>query len=272
MSTARNQLPARLVRLMNDAPSVDVERRTIEAVVATRLLARDGGILLPAGIDTRAFAANPNVLAMHGYLEGSFPVAGRCIALSKNERGIVATTQFAQTRLGEEIGYLYGVNPAKEVYCRGWSFGWRSLETDWITVDDAQKLLGSDFDAATVPPEAERYGVWVCKRGEMNEYSAVPVGADRAALSRAHKDGVRAAGEMLAGLDLAEAHRLIAELRAFKTLSEAKLERLEQDIQALRRDGAAAAARGDSAEIANSLRQIAAGLKKHAATAAEGTK
>lgn len=254
-------LPARLLRLMNDAPSVDVEKRTIEAVVATRLLARDGGILLPGGIDVRAFSANPVVQAMHGFMEGKFPVVGRTIALTKTDREFIATTQFAETKLGEEIAYLYGVNPKREVYCRGWSFGWTSYETEWISLDEARVLLGADYDDSTVPAQCERNGVWVCKRGEMLEYSAVSVGADRAALSRAFNDGIRAAGEMITLNDLKEAQAAISDLRRKTDAMEGELKRLESEMSALRRDGAAAAARGDTAALLESLRTISVQVK-----------
>lgn len=257
----KRELPNRLIRLMNESPSVNVENRTIDADVATRLLARDGGILLPDGIDTRAFAQNPNVLVMHGFLEGVFPIAGRCTALVQSARGIMATTQFAETRLGEEIGYLYGVNPKKEVYCRGWSFGWRSYETDWISIDEAKALLGSDFDPTTVDPSIERNGVWVCKRGEMHEYSPVPVGADRAGLSRAYKDGVDTAAAFIADFDLKEARQQIRDMRDNATVTEGKVAKLEREWNALRRDEAAAAARGDTAAFVEALRELTNRLK-----------
>jgi hypothetical protein len=258
------QIPERLVRVMGGTPNIDLEQRTIEATVATRLLARDGGILEPAGIVTKAFLANPVVQALHGMGGGrNSPVVGRCLALTVDTRGVNARTQFADTELGREYAYLFGVNPKREVFMRAWSFGWNTLSMRWLTLAEARTLLGSDWDEETVPAFCRRYDeVWVADRSEMLEYSAVPVGADREALSRAFGGGVRLAGELIAGMDLTEAQSAIAELRAWKKDVEPKLEQFERDLMAMRRDGAAAAARGDTAELVNGLRDLANTLKQ----------
>lgn len=254
------QPPARLERAAS-AETIDLEARTIEATVATRLLARDGGIVQPRGIVTRAFEANPNVLAMHagGIMTGRFPVVGRCVALQATDRGLMARTQFADTEMGREIGYLYGINPKKEVFCRGWSFGWNTLQMRVVTLDEARTLLGSDWDEELVPAMCRRFNeVWIAEKSEMLEYSAVPVGADRAALSRAFSDGVRAAGEMVAHLDLKQAHEELGDLKREHGDLSARVERMEKQIQALCRDGSAAAARGDSAGLLKAIEQLRA--------------
>lgn len=250
------QPPARLERAAS-AETIDLEARTIEATVATRLLARDGGIVQPRGIVTRAFEANPNVLAMHGGISGKFPVVGRCVALQVNDRGVLARTQFADTEIGREIGYLYGINPKKEVFCRGWSFGWNTLQMRVVTLDEARTLLDSDWDEELVPAMCRRFNeVWIAERSEMLEYSPVPVGADRAALSRAFSDGVRAAGELVAHLDLKQASEELTDLKREHGDLSARVERMEKQIQALCRDGAAAAARGDSAGLLKAIEQL----------------
>ena len=262
------EIPARLVRVMGGTPNIDLEQRTIEATVATRLLARDGGILEPQGCITKAFAANPVVQAMHGFAPGGtgkFPVVGRCVAMKTDARGMVCQTQFAETDLGREAAYLYGVNPKREVFMRAWSFGWNNLSMRWLTLAEARTLLGADWDEETVPAFCRRYDeVWIAERSEMLEYSAVPVGADREALSRAFGGGVRLAGELIAGMDLRDAQAAITELRRDVDLlkcDQKRIGKIEQDIMALRGDGSAAAARGDTAGLLAELEAMKRSLQ-----------
>lgn len=252
--------PERLVRAMAADVDVDVEQRILRrAMFMTRSLANDGGIVVPAGLSVRHFQENPVVLAMHGRTE-QFPVVGRSLALRTVPLGMESETQFADTELGREIAYLYGVNERKEVYARAWSFGWDSTQVETWTLDRAKDWLGQDWDEELVPPAAKRWDeVWVATKSVLNEYSAVAVGADRKALSRAHTEqGIRLAGELVAEIDLGEASRKLAELERTQGLAEERILRLERDIQALRSDGASAAARRDSEAIAAELRELCA--------------
>jgi hypothetical protein len=253
----RGKLPERLVRVMNQKPGVDLKRRTITATVATRKLARDGGILLPEGLVVRSYETNPVVLAMHGMgCDRNSAVIGACTGMTISARDLVAETQFADTELGREYFYLYGGNEAGEVYMRAWSFGWDPLETRWISLEEARTLLGSDWDEELVPNWVRRDGsVWVCDKGEMLEYSAVSIGADRDALSRAMKQGNRAAAIVATEMDLMKAQRTIDELRVYEALRE-KVERLEKELLAIRSKGEAAAADGDTACLIEALGEI----------------
>lgn len=260
MKRTDGQLPERLVRVAQANPEIDIEARTVRAVIMTNSLARDGGILLPDGIVTRFYEANPIVQAQHGLAASIHsPVIGRSLGLKATASGMESVTQFADTDLGREYGYLYGINPKREVYMRAWSFGWRTLDLEWISAGQAKEMLGAgwDQDAFDASP-FER--VWLAKRAEMHEYSAVAVGSDRLALSRAHAAGLRAAGDMLATIDLNEARDLIAALRMdvtnLKDEHARRMEKVEQDILALRRDGAAAAARGDTAGVLEGLQDL----------------
>lgn len=257
------EVPERVVRMSAGDPTIDVAKRTIECTPMTRCLASDGGIIIPDGIVTRVFEANPVVLAMHAMSAGMSakpPVVGRCLAFSTNKRGMVATTQFADTELGREYAYLYGVNEKKEVYMRAWSFGWTTTQMDFVSVDEARALLGTDWDEETVPPVVRKYGeVWIARKSVMNEYSPVPIGSDKKALSRAAGEGIRTAWELIAGIDLKEAQAAIDELR---NETNQKFEKLERDMLALRRDGAAAAARGDTAAFTNAIRIMAGSFKE----------
>ena len=250
--------PVRLVRAMSDKVEVDVKNRILKrAVFVTRFIASDGGIVIPGGINVKPYTENPVVLSMHGHGE-TFPVVGRSLGLKVNDVGMESQTQFADTAVGRELAYLYGVNDAGEVYARGWSFGWDNVAVETWTLDRALATV-PEQDPDTIPAWVRRMNeVWVAIRSVMNEYSAVPLGADRKALSRAWAGNVALAGRMIASLDLEDAQNELAALRARMESQGATIERLEKDIQALRRDGAAAAARGDSAEVLDRVRRLSA--------------
>lgn len=259
-------IPSELVRAMAGDPEIDLAKRTVRSVITTKLLARDGGIVLPEGINVRFYEQNPIVAIRHCMPGHDTPrplVVGRSLGLARNDVGMASITQFADSELGREWGYLYGLNEAREVYMRAYSFGWAAQETTWWTLSEARNHLGALWDEEAVTATVRQQGeVWVCKRSEMHEYSVVEVGADRAALSRALRvDGIRVAGEILMHMDLNEAMRMASEAKTFQGEMSAKLARLEQDIQALRRDGAAAAARGDSAEVLSEIRSLLAQVK-----------
>lgn len=257
----KNEIPVRLVRAMQAEIEVDVEKRILKrAQFVTRKIASDGGIVIPDGINLKFFEQNPVVMYMHGRAasSGKFPVVGRSLSVVANELGMMSETQFADTELGREIAYLYGVNPGKEVYARGFSFGWETTEREVWTLETAKAWLGKDYDEGTTPDFVKRYNeVWVSKRSIMNEYSVVPLGADRDAISRAFIDANnRTAGLMLADMDLDLASRKLAEIEEMHGADRVRLGKLEQDIQALRRDGASAAARGDSEAVLRQAREM----------------
>jgi hypothetical protein len=185
-------------------------------------------------------------------------VIGRSLGLATTKLGMDSVTQFADTELGREYGYLYGLNPAGEIFMRAWSFGWRTLEMDQWDVSRARSYLQGfgAWDEDLVTSAMRNMGVWVAVRSEMTEYSAVAVGADRQALSRAMGSGIRAAAEHVAHIDLLAARSMIAELKTISEETQEKVRKLESDVLALRGDGAAAAARGDTAGIVAELNDL----------------
>ena len=258
--------PERLIRTTIGQPTtIDIKKRTIENVVTTKLLARDGGIVIPEGIITRFFVENPVVCALHcRAVESRSPVVGRSLGLVKYALGMSSTTQFADTELGREYAYLYGINEAAEVYMRAFSFGWSTLDVQYWTLDQAKQYLASDWDEEILSVWDKRMNeVWVATRSEMHEYSVVPVGADRESLSRAFGENIRVAGELITSLDLQEATTEITTLRNKQQLTERKLSDLEKKIQALSRDGSAAAERGDSAAFLEEVRSLSRHIKEN---------
>ncbi len=259
----RPTIPTRLIRMMPQPAVRDAASRTISGVISTRKIASDGGILDPEGIDLSAYRANSVVLASHisdPFPNGRAPVIGRSVALTRDSAGVWSQTQFADTELGREWAYLYGLNDEGEVYMRAWSIGWDDRRVEWLTHAQARAWLGDDYDDDI----ANRFeAIWLAAESEMTEYSPVAIGADRDALSRAAgKKNIRTAAGILADLDLNQAAHDLATLRASQTEINSRIERLEKSIQALRRDGPAAATRGDSADIANQIHNLASEIRK----------
>ena len=262
-------MPTTFRRILNTAaraPDVDVEQRILRGItVATRALAADGYILEPSGIEFEGYLRDPQVRAMHiagDRGEGRSPVIGRALAFAVGDRELLSEAQFADTELGREYAYLYGVNPAREVYMRAWSVNVNLLESRPVGRDEALRLAGDLWDEEVARKmAAEGRSVVYAPRSRMVEYSAVVTGADRHALTRAWTGGVSTAGHILAELDLAEALDQIADLKQSQRNLTSQLEGIENDLQALRRDGAAAAARGDTAEILDLLNGLARSLK-----------
>ena len=242
-------------------PTIDLEKRTILSEFVTRSLARDGGILDPAGAVLKYYLENPVVLARHGLdREQQAPVIGRTLAMEQTPKGITATVQFAETDLALDYARLHGVNEKKEVYMRGWSVSWDSAEYEAWSLEDAQAWLGADWDEDAVPQWLRNSGiVWYAGRWELTEFSSVEVGCDRNALSRAHKAGVRLAGEIITRQDLTEARGLLAGLAEFASCIALKseLRALSRRMRALAGDGAAAGSRGDTAELLDDIRRLA---------------
>jgi hypothetical protein len=254
-----------LIRSMPRDPDVDLENRILrQCVIATIGLATDGNILLPQNVRTENYMANPEVFANHGLWEpGAFaqgqihgaPVIGRCLSLAVSQSEIVTETQFAATPLGREYAYLYGCNEKKETYMRGWSIRVEVLESRKVSERQAQALAAEYWDPAIAEGlKQRRVELGVILRANMREYSAVGLGADRNALSRAAADGVAVAGAIVARLDLCEARTMLAELKVKQEANAGQIARLEQEIQALRGEGASAAARGDSEAILAAVR------------------
>lgn len=250
-------------QIRNPEPEIDLAARTIRHAIITRTVATDGGVILPLGVDTQQFEKNPIVNARHAKAETPHsPTIARCEALGASELEMVALTRFAETQLGEEYAHLYGINPSRTVYMRAWSVTAPLYDVSTMSFEQVRRLLDPGFDPEMLPAELRKAGrVWVARRSILQEYSAVHLGADKGALSRAMDDGVRLAGEILSDLDLAEAQRDLTVLRERQSEHGKRLDRIEKEIQALRRDGADAARRGDSSAILREIKSIRAGMK-----------
>jgi len=241
-----------VVRQAAAEPQMDADARTIRSVILTDRVARDGGIVLPDGMDIAAYMRNPIVRENH-----TGPVVGRCLDLNVMAHEVEAVTQFADNEKGRDYAYLYGLNPENEVFMRAWSARATVLEQQTWGYSKVMALLGTEFEPEELPPrQRQQRSVWVAVRSVLREYSVVPLGADRLALSRAFDDGCETAGDVIARIDLADAQTEISLLRCSQEQLQRQLNTLEEQMQALRRDGAAAAKRGDSAALLAEVRSL----------------
>ena len=257
-------------------PEVDLEKRILRnVVIATDRLATDGWIILPAGIDTADFVKRGGqVLAKHGMgFSMRSEVIGRAIALAPSAQELMVTeTQFADTELGREYAYLAGINKDGEggapvAYMRGWSISGPILQSETWGWEAARGYLGERWDenVATLIRK-HKTQVDVATKVEMREYSAVAIGADRGALTRAYVErGIKLAGTIGAEMDFRQAIEEVAAMKSERTELTQRIERIEREIQALRGEGASAAAQRNSEAVlaeVRSMRELLGNSKK----------
>lgn len=241
----------------------DIDQRILRQVVfATTGLASDGWIILPEGMDLSRYEREPIVLSRHmrgdaGTIPGPM-VIGRALKLMASNVELAAEVQFADTQEGREYAYLYGLNKDRTPYMRAWSVEGPVIERRSATWKDAQAISAQYWDAALAERLRDRLtSVQVALRFELAGVAAVPSGADRGALTRAASDGVQTAQALLARMDLEAAGAELAGLMSERLdAMEATVARLEMDIQALRGEGASAAARGDSEAVLAEVREL----------------
>lgn len=245
---------------------MDIGKRILRgAVFATTGLASDGAIVLPEGIDATQYLRNPVVTDRHqtNLADPARPNDPRPIAatleLDRAETEMIAAIQFADTELGREYAHLYGLNDAGTVFMRGWSIEGVMAEVSNVGFDAARKIAGPFWHEELAKRLARRAShVRVATRFEMKLVAAAAVGADRDALTRAARDGIGAAWELVARADFEQAENIIGDLQADNAAMRERIARIERDMQAMRADGASAGARGDSGAILSEIREMQA--------------
>jgi hypothetical protein len=249
------------VTALNRPVDCDLEQRILRgAVLLTTGLASDGALVLPSGVDLERYQKNAVVTDRHTVNEGQAVdavVIGNAMALAQSDLEIMASIKFPDTQAGRDFAHLYGVNEKKEAFMRAFSVELPMIDTRSISFEEARKISAQYWDASLAERMARKVGrVILVTRSEIKSVAAVPVGADRGALTRAEKDGCVTAGRILAGLDLDQSDRTIETLRMELAAQGSRLQKLEEDVLALRRDGTAAAARGDTAEVLARLHEL----------------
>jgi len=266
------QTQERQVVIPNRPVDCDTENRILRGVrFVTRAVAQDGGVVIPSGLRTDIFEANPEVLARHGMAAGetTAPNIGRAIAIRTNDRYGEIDVQFADTELGRDYAYLYGVNEDGEnregiPYARGWSFGWNDIAVETWGLARAKRELAEDYDVDLLPDGVvKKRSVWVVTRGLLKEISATPRRADLKALTRAWEKGhVREAANMVHAIQLEEAMDTIAELKRENEMDQARIAALERDVAALHGEASPPAVPGDGGELVRELRALRDEIRK----------
>jgi hypothetical protein len=264
-SSAEDITPGNLIRFdtaFAREVDCDPEKRILRgAVFCTRGLAADGFIVLPEGLDLNQWQKDSTITDRHirqRRTDAGKPAviaAARSLTPSVNE--LLGEVHFADTKLAREYAHLYGCNPERQAYMRGWSVEGTILERSEISWDAARALAGNYWDA-TLAESLRRdiRSVKVAARFEVDNVAAAAKGADRNALTRALRDGVELAGDFLVEMDFTAATEKIAELKREMENDHARIEKVEREILALRRDGYAAAARGDTAAALQQLDEM----------------
>jgi hypothetical protein len=234
----------------------DVAKRQLRGVIfVTDSLASDGWILRMAGVKTAKWERDPVVLAKH---DAHGVAIGRAVDVKHGEHEKEAVVEFADTALGRDYAYLYGVNADAQPYMRGWSVRGPILERTTMSWEEARREAGNRWDAdlaATV--RREQREVRVATAMEVTEFSAIALGADKAALTRAYDAGCETAGALLTRTALADAEREIEVLRLEQRIDREALRTLRGELKALRGEVDSAARRRNSESLLTELRTIA---------------
>ena len=147
--------------------SLDVDERSVTAVISTGAVDRDNEVLLPKGAKIDKFQANPVVLWSH---DNWSPPIGKALWIKKGTKKITAKVQFALTERAEEIWQLF-----KGGFLKAFSVGSDPIAHRAPTPADVKK----NPDFANV---RRIFSEW-----ELLEFSAVAVPANPEALATAVK-------------------------------------------------------------------------------------
>lgn len=100
---------------------IEEDKRTIKGFITTVNPDRVGDIVEPYGVETKNWENTAKSVFFNH--ETHKPAIGRCLWFQKEDKGIVAKTEFAETPLGLELWYLY-----KNIYMNSHSIGFRVID------------------------------------------------------------------------------------------------------------------------------------------------
>jgi len=149
---------------------VDIDERTVTAVISTSSVDRDREIVLAKGANLEAYVKNPVVLWAHDYKD--MPV-GRALWIKKGRDKITAKVKFATVEQNPNAEYVYQL--FKGGFLNAFSIGFSVSKSHSPTPDEVKKK----------PEFAE--AVRIIDEWELLEFSVVPVPANSEALSQAVK-------------------------------------------------------------------------------------
>ena len=155
---------------------VDSEKRTMDGVISTEAVDRDREVVVARGLDFTEYRKNPVVLFMHD----AYSPIGKCASGPTLRRRnkvteVVATTEFAETKLAEEVFGL--VNGG---FVRGISIG--------MNPSTMERTPPSPVEIRKKPYWSEARAV--IRSAEIIEYSFVSIPANADALTEAVSKGL----------------------------------------------------------------------------------
>jgi len=156
--------------------AIDEEARTIDFIISTGAVDRDGDTINPKGWDLKNFRKNPVVLWAHNNRD--LPI-GKASKTKVSDGDLISTAEFTtreENPLGDTVFRLYqrGFMHATSVgfLPREWEFP--AVDEDGLDEDgNPRSFLGMDF-----------------KKQELMEYSCVPVPSNPEALVQARSKGI----------------------------------------------------------------------------------
>lgn len=163
----------RVFKTIEEKPmEIDKKERTIVHKITASTVDRDMEVLLTKGLNFKYLRDTKSVLFNHD----AYEIIAKNVWVRQYDDHVRAKTQFAETERGKEMFYL-----ASEDYVNAWSVG-----MDWTTMKycDAKEREAH----VRLHPEWSK-AARILKEADVIEYSLVPVGSCRDALTQCLRDG-----------------------------------------------------------------------------------
>ena len=154
-------------KTLGKTSKVDRDDRSVIARISTSEIDRDQEVLLPEGLDDRNYRANPVVLWSHSYSNPDHVIGKNAwIVKGEDRTSLIAKTFFAKHKFADQVyrGYTEDIGDGVGPLLKMWSVGFIPLEWE----DNPKGMKGV----------RRLYTAW-----EIIEYSAVPIGSNRNALT-----------------------------------------------------------------------------------------
>ena len=167
---------------------VNEQDLTVTHVINTKALDRYNTIILPKGALVKNFLKNPVALWLHNTgaeAEVKIPIA-RCLKLEVSDDKIVATTKFN----ANEPFAVKVFNAYKDGFLHAWSIGFMPIRFTRYT-NENREALNKKHGVSVIEKQIKEAGYWglyVCDKWELLEYSAVPVPGNPEALNSPDTD------------------------------------------------------------------------------------
>lgn len=143
-----------------EVKAIDEAKRTIEHVISTGAVDRDGDIVSPEGWDLGEFLKNPVVLFGHRH---DIPPIGRAESVEVKDGSLVSLTRFTPKGVSQFADEVFELN--RLGFLRSWSVGF--IGDEWQDLDKGgrrftkQRLL--EYSSVPIPANPEAVNLAVSK-------------------------------------------------------------------------------------------------------------